>query len=122
MPPSRSFLFVDLETSGTDPGRHEILEAAVRMVTVKGTAADTLGQRVTNVLISVSSGTSTNPVFVPVELYSNSSYVLANWSNWVTLSPGTNTGAAHPVTMGGENTKENIEVQKAESDLAAFAR
>ena len=38
------------------------------------------------------------------------------------MSPGTNTGAAHPITLGGENTKENIEIQKAESDLAAFAR
>ncbi len=38
------------------------------------------------------------------------------------MSPGTNTGAAHPVMVGGENTKENIEIQKAESDLAAFAR
>ena len=38
------------------------------------------------------------------------------------MSPGTNTGAAHPITLGGENTKENIEIQRAESDLAAFAR
>ena len=38
------------------------------------------------------------------------------------MAPGTNTGAAHPVTAGGENTKDNIEIQKAESDLAAFAR
>jgi membrane-bound serine protease (ClpP class) len=38
------------------------------------------------------------------------------------MSPGTNTGAAHPVMGGGDNTKENIEIQKAQSDLAAFAR
>jgi membrane-bound serine protease (ClpP class) len=38
------------------------------------------------------------------------------------MSPGTNTGAAHPIQMGGDNRKENIEIQKAESDVAAFAR
>lgn len=38
------------------------------------------------------------------------------------MSPGTNTGAAHPIQMGGDNRKENIEIQKVESDIAAFAR
>lgn len=38
------------------------------------------------------------------------------------MSPATNTGAAHPVTLGGENKKDDIMLQKAESDLAAFAR
>jgi membrane-bound serine protease (ClpP class) len=38
------------------------------------------------------------------------------------MAPGTNTGAAHPVAIGGENTKEDIEMQKAGSDLAAFMR
>lgn len=38
------------------------------------------------------------------------------------MAPGTNTGAAHPVGFGGDNTKDNIELQKAESDLAAYIR
>src|SRR5262245_31638158 len=38
------------------------------------------------------------------------------------MSPGTNAGAAHPVALGGENKKEDIEMQKAESDIAAFTR
>lgn len=38
------------------------------------------------------------------------------------MSPGTNTGAAHPIDAAGGMTKEDIGLQKAESDLAAFAR
>ncbi|MFN0006561.1 MAG: NfeD family protein [Planctomycetota bacterium] len=38
------------------------------------------------------------------------------------MSPGTNTGAAHPVDASGSMAKEDIGLQKAESDLAAFAR
>ncbi len=38
------------------------------------------------------------------------------------MSPGTNTGAAHPVDVSGNLGKEDIGIQKAESDLAAFAR
>ena len=38
------------------------------------------------------------------------------------MAPATNTGAAHPIVLGGENTKEDIGIQKAESDLAAFMR
>jgi len=38
------------------------------------------------------------------------------------MAPGTNTGAAHPVDAGGGETKDDIGLRKAESDLAAFAR
>jgi membrane-bound serine protease (ClpP class) len=38
------------------------------------------------------------------------------------MAPGTNTGAAHPVDASGGATKEDIGSEKAESDLAAFAR
>jgi len=38
------------------------------------------------------------------------------------MSPGTNTGAAHPIYGAGETHKDDILVQKMESDLAAFAR
>jgi membrane-bound serine protease (ClpP class) len=38
------------------------------------------------------------------------------------MSPGTNTGAAHPIDASGSSTKEDIGIRKAESDLAAFAR
>jgi len=38
------------------------------------------------------------------------------------MSTGTNTGAAHPIYGTGETHKEDILVQKMESDLAAFAR
>src|SRR5262245_55321420 len=38
------------------------------------------------------------------------------------MAPGTNTGAAHPVDASGANSKDDIGLEKAESDLAAFAR
>ncbi len=39
------------------------------------------------------------------------------------MAPGTNTGAAHPVmTLFGKNEKEDIMLEKAESDTAAFVR
>ena len=38
------------------------------------------------------------------------------------MSPGTNTGAAHPIDASGSASKEDIGLEKAESDLAAFAR
>lgn len=38
------------------------------------------------------------------------------------MAPGTRIGAAHPVMAFGENNKKDIEMQKAENDLAAQAR
>jgi membrane-bound serine protease (ClpP class) len=38
------------------------------------------------------------------------------------MSPGTETGAAHPVTPGGEEEKKSVMNMKIENDLAAFAR
>lgn len=38
------------------------------------------------------------------------------------MAPGTNTGAAHPVGLGADNSKDDIGLKKAESDLAAYAR
>lgn len=38
------------------------------------------------------------------------------------MAPGTQIGAAHPVTPFGENKKDDIMMQKAENDLAAQAR
>jgi len=38
------------------------------------------------------------------------------------MAPGTQIGAAHPVTPFGQNTKDDIMLQKVENDLAAQAR
>ncbi|MEE9905644.1 MAG: nodulation protein NfeD [Chlorobium sp.] len=38
------------------------------------------------------------------------------------MSPGTETGAAHPVGMGGGDKESDVMSKKAASDLAAFAR
>jgi len=38
------------------------------------------------------------------------------------MAPGTQIGAAHPVTLFGENKKDDIMMEKAENDLAAQAR
>ncbi|NTU53421.1 MAG: nodulation protein NfeD [Chlorobiaceae bacterium] len=38
------------------------------------------------------------------------------------MSPGTETGAAHPVQIGGSVEKEGVMATKIENDLAAFAR
>ncbi|MAT39396.1 MAG: serine protease [Ectothiorhodospiraceae bacterium] len=40
------------------------------------------------------------------------------------MAPGTNIGAAHPVTQGGENSSDSTDIMmtKATNDIAAFAR
>ena len=38
------------------------------------------------------------------------------------MAPGTETGAAHPVGIGGEADKKSVMNAKIENDLAAFAR
>lgn len=38
------------------------------------------------------------------------------------MAPGTETGAAHPVGIGGEDEKKSVMNTKIENDLAAFAR
>ncbi|HHE07850.1 MAG TPA: nodulation protein NfeD, partial [Chlorobaculum parvum] len=38
------------------------------------------------------------------------------------MAPGTETGAAHPVDLGGQLDKESFMGKKIENDLAAFAR
>ena len=45
-------------------------------------------------------------------------------ANIAAMAPGTNIGAAHPVTMQGDNTADsvNIMMTKATNDAAAFAR
>ena len=45
-------------------------------------------------------------------------------SNIAVMAPGTNIGAAHPVTMEGTNKKDSLDImmQKATNDAAAFIR
>jgi len=43
-------------------------------------------------------------------------------SHVAVMAPGTETGAAHPVSIGGEVDKESVMNAKIENDLAAFAR
>ncbi|MBP7147164.1 MAG: nodulation protein NfeD [Acidobacteria bacterium] len=43
-------------------------------------------------------------------------------SDVAAMAPVTRTGAAHPITAGGENKKEDIGLQKAAEDLSALIR
>jgi membrane-bound serine protease (ClpP class) len=43
-------------------------------------------------------------------------------SDVAAMAPVSNIGAAHPVFPGGENDREDIALEKARNDLAAFAR
>jgi len=43
-------------------------------------------------------------------------------SHVAAMAPGTETGAAHPVGIGGQADEESVMTQKIENDLAAFAR
>ena len=49
-------------------------------------------------------------------------FLLLEAADVAAMAPGTNTGAAHPIDAAGGDSKESIGLQKAESDLAAFAR
>jgi membrane-bound serine protease (ClpP class) len=54
-------------------------------------------------------------------------FILMLASDVAVMSPGTHTGAAHPIDLAGvagapQSTKEDIGLQKAESDFTAFAR
>jgi len=66
---------------------------------------------------------------VPVIIYvspsgsraASAGFFLLQAADIAAMAPGTNTGAAHPVTLGGEKIEE-IMKQKMENDAAAFIR